>query len=360
MLVIARSRLQPDAATALTILCALVGLVPWALVAGGVRLSLALFAAMSFIPAGVIVLVERNPGGMFPIMLAIVSIARSATSRWVSITAVLGASAMMIALALLEGTAHETGAVYFIGGAWVAWLAGTMVRRQEELLAELQLAHVRQTEHAAAAERTRIAREVHDVVAHSLTVVMLHVTGARRAINSDPLRAGEALERAEVVGRESLDSIRQMVGLLRADDGSAEHDAPQPGLDDIPALVVQFRDAGLDVSADLQLSGVVADPTTGLTAFRVVQEALSNVLQHSPGAPCHLRVASDGGGTVLRIVAENPTADLTDRTTRTGLGLRGMRERVRAAGGSVEAGSTTDCRWRIDAALPLRRLVPTG
>lgn len=350
---------EPDAATGVTVCAGLVGLVPWALVAGGVRLSTALFAAMTFLPAAVIVLVERNPGGMFPIMLAIVSITRTASHRLVSVAAVIVASSMMVALALLENTWHETGAVYFIGGAGVAWLAGTMVRRQEELVAELQDAHRRETEHAAATERTRIAREVHDVVAHSLTVVMLHVTGARRAITTDPTRAAEALGRAEVVGRESLDSIRQMVGLLRADDSAGEQDAPLPGLDDIPALVVQFREAGLEVSADLQLSGVVADPATALTAFRVVQEALSNVLQHSPGAPCQLRVARDGGGTVLRIVAENPTVEAADRTSRAGLGLRGMRERVRAAGGSVEAGSTPDRRWRIDAALPLRRLATT-
>lgn len=346
---------QPDAATGPTVLAALVGLVPWALMAGGVRLWQWLFAAMTFLPAAVIILVERNPGGMFPLILAIVSITRTATYRSASIAAVVVAAAMMIALAELENTWHETGAVYFIGGAGVAWLAGTMVRRQEALLAELHQAHARQSDHAAAAERSRIAREVHDVVAHSLTVVMLHVTGARRALATDPLRAAEALQRAEGVGRDSLDSIRQMVGLLRADDDTGQNDAPLPGLDDIPALVAQFREAGLEVAADLQLFGVVADPTTALTAFRVVQEALSNVLQHSPGAPCQLHVASDGGGTVLRIVAENPTGDPADRTSRTGLGLRGMHERVRAAGGSVEAGSTPDRWWRIDVALPLRR-----
>jgi signal transduction histidine kinase len=249
-----------------------------------------------------------------------------------------------------------------------------MIRRQEQLVDELRTARVRETEHAAADERTRIAREVHDVVAHSLTVTMLHVTGARRALHHDPERAAEALERAETVGRESLDSIRQVVGLLRSNEeaagnsgdgsGTDRHDghahaAPLPQLADIPALVDQYRDAGMRVSAELRLDDVAADGTTSLTAFRVVQEALSNVLQHSPGAPVDLRVATDGEGTVLRITAENPTTDHPDHPERpgrrSGLGLRGMRERVRAAGGSVEAGFTDHQTWLIDAALPLRR-----
>jgi len=95
--------------------------------------------------------------------------------------------------------------------------------------------------------------------------------------------------------------------------------------------------------------------TTSLTAFRVVQEALSNVLQHSPGAPLELSVTGDGAGTVLRIVAENPTTTSPRTGGRIGLGLLGMTERVRAAGGSVEIGATAQNTWRIDAALPLRR-----
>ena len=289
-------------------------------------------------------------------MLVVVSITRSAANRWFSIAALALGASIIITLAVIERTAHETGAVYFIGGLGVAWLAGTMLRRQEVLLAQLGAAHALRSEHAAATERTRIAREVHDVVAHSLTVTMLHVTGARRALATDPGRAAEALERAETVGRDSLDSIRQIVGLLRSDAGEGSPNAPLPVIGDIPALVDQYREAGLAVAADLQLDGVTTDPTTSLAAFRVVQEALSNVLQHAPGAPVDLRVARDCGR-VLRIVAENPTTapPAAARAERIGLGLRGMTERVRAAGGSVEVGATDRQTWRLDAELPLRR-----
>ncbi len=356
-----------------TVVFALVGLVPWAVESGGISVPPLAFYAISMASAAGIVLVDRNPGGMFPAMIAVVWLTRIARTTAMTAVPVLTAAALAVGIALLEGTAHETGAVYFTGGAGVAFLAGLMIRRQEQLIVELRAARERETEHAAADERTRIAREVHDVVAHSLTVTMLHVTGARRALRHDPTQAAEALERAEIVGRESLDSIRQVVGLLRCTEDETggvgidardrheghSHAAPLPQLTDIPALVDQFRDAGMRVSADLRLDDIAADGTTSLTAFRVVQEALSNVLQHSPGAPVELRVVPDGEGTVLRITAENPTMDPSERADRparrSGLGLRGMRERVRAAGGSVEAGFTDHQTWLIDAALPLRR-----
>lgn len=351
-----------ESLSGLTVAFALIGLVPWALEAGGVRLHSAAFLAMTMVPAGVIVLADRNPGGMFPVMLAVVSITRRHCSAWLTGLCIGSAAGLAIGLAILEGTTHETGTVYFLGGVGVAWLAGSMLHRQELLVRQLQEAAARERHHAATEERTRIAREVHDVVAHSLTVTMLHVTGARRALSHDPARAAEALERAETVGRESLDSIRQVVGLLRSHDPSTRAgdggEAPLPELADIPALVDQFRDAGLRVAADLELDGVAADATTSLTAFRVVQEALSNVLQHSPGSPVELSVAEDGRGTVLRIVAENPTVEVGGASRsggRQGLGLLGMTERVRAAGGSVEVGATERNTWRIEAALPLRR-----
>lgn len=341
---------------------ALAGLVPWTLVAGGVTLPPWVFHLAAMGPAAGLVLLCRNPGGMFPAMVAIVWLTRSSRSRVMTVLPVATAIALAVGLAVLERTTHETGTLYFIGGAGVAFMAGTMLRRQDELLDELHRARERDNAHAAADERTRIAREIHDVVAHSLTVTMLHVTGARRAITHDPARAAEALERAEAIGRESLDSIRGVVGLLRADEPAGPTgDPPLPAMADITTLVEQFRSAGLQVDAELELDDVVADPTTSLTAYRVVQEALSNALQHAPGAPVTLRVVRDGAGTVLRIVAENPTvAEPARARDRDGLGIRGMNERVRAAGGSVEAGAVESDEpdhptWRVDAALPLRR-----
>lgn len=343
---------EDDSFTPVTAGFALLGLVPWALVAGGVRIPPVLFVLATVIPAAVIVLVDRNPGGVFPLMLTVVSITRSQGFGAFSALTVASTAAIVIALALIERTTHETGAIYFLGGLATATLAGSMLRRQEVLTAQLSDAHARQATHAVAEERTRIAREVHDVVAHSLTVTILHVEGARRTLAHDPARAAEALERAERVGRDSLDSIRQVVGLLR----TADHDgrsAPLPALGDIPALVEEYRSAGLRVDGTVDLAGVEADPATSLTAFRLVQEALANALQHAPGAPVRLDVANDGQEGVLRIVAENPAGPPAHRD-RAGLGLTGMGERVRAVGGSMEVGPAGTSIWRVSASLPLR------
>jgi signal transduction histidine kinase len=342
---------------AVTVVGALLGLVPWALEVGEVRLRPAVSLVMMMAPVVMIVVVDRNAGGMFPATIAVVWHTRAHAHAAVAWLAVGISVSAIVTLTVLQGTADETGMIYFVGGVGVAWLAGLMIRRQEVLVAELQAAQAQRAEHAAANERTRIAREVHDVVAHSLTVTMLHVAGARRALSHDPTRAADALERAESVGRESLDSIRQVVGLLRTGDDDSGHQAPLPAITDIPALVDQYRGVGLRVSDELRLDGVVADATTSLTAFRVVQEALANALQHAPGAPVMLQVSGDTEGATLRIVAENPTTATAVRSDRVGLGLRGMCERVRAAGGSVEVGATSQRTFRVDATLPLRPAV---
>lgn len=346
---------EDDSFTPVTVAFALIGLVPWAFEAGGVRVPPLLFLLGTLGPAAVIVLVDRNPGGVFPLMLAVVSITRAHPFGWFSGVMVGAAAAIVISLAVIERTTHETGMVYFLGGLAVAVLAGSMLRRQELLLARLSDAHARQAQHAVVEERTRIARDVHDVVAHSLTVTMLHVVGAKRVLATDPARAAEALDRAEQVGRESLDSIRQVVGLLRtgADDGRS---APLPALHDIAGLIDQYRTAGMSVSAQVDVDGVDADAATALAAFRLVQESLANALQHAPGAPVRLQVDRDAERAVLRIVAENRTGggNAPRNGERAGLGLRGMTERVRAVGGSMHAGAVDARTWRVEAALPLR------
>jgi len=350
---------KPASFTALTVGFALATLVPWALAAGGVRVPPVLFALMTVGPAAVIVLVDRNPGGVFPVLLAVTWFMRNHALRRLNWTVLAAAAALVVGLAVLEGSTHETGTVYFLGGLGVAAIAGIVLRRQEVLVARLSDAHARQAAFAVVEERTRIAREVHDVVAHSLTVTMLHVSGARRVLATDPDRAAEALDRAETVGRESLDSIRQVVGLLRTGGDGDGRPRPLPALDDIPALVEQYRVAGLPVSGELRLDGVGADPATSLTAYRVVQEALANALQHAPGSPVRLEVGGTPDLSLLRIVAENPTPSSGGRSPRdrAGLGVRGMAERVRAAGGSMQVGAVDGRVWRVEALIPLRQTV---
>ena len=133
--------------------------------------------------------------------------------------------AALVELTIDKGSADDSGIIYFAGGLGISWMSGALLRRQEALTAEVRAMRDVEVERRAATERAHLAREVHDVVAHSLTVVMLNLTGARRALSTDPAGADAALARAEVVGRDSLDSIRQVMDLLREPDarGRAGH-----------------------------------------------------------------------------------------------------------------------------------------
>jgi signal transduction histidine kinase len=351
---------EPEAFGPLTVGAALLGLVPWAVVAGGVRVPVPLFAAITLSLAIVIVVADRNPGGMFPAMLAVIWVCRETSHRASVILSVLAPCGAIITLAVLKGTTHETGMLYFLGGIGTSTLAGVMLRRQEALTDELRALDELRVEHAAVAERTRIAREVHDVVAHSLTVTMLHLTGARRALATDPARAAEALERAESVGRDSLDSIRQVVGLLRDADPASL--SPLPGARGLSALLDDYRVGGLVVAATVELPDDALDATRQLGLYRVVQESLTNVSRHAPGAACEVRVRlteTGRGRGVVRIEVENGlVASSAAAATRAGLGLRGMAERVHALGGSFDAGPTPSGGWLVRATIPAIRASP--
>lgn len=346
---------ESGAFTALGVASALVGLLPWALVAGGVQLPPAVFAVLGLVPVWVGVVIAENPGGMFPAMLVVTWVTRTSSNAWLVAGTVVAAVGSIVTLALQTGEAHENGMAYFIGGIGISWLCGRMLRRQELLNQDLQAMNELRVEHAAVAERARIARDVHDVVAHSLTVVMLHLTGARRALAADPAQADQALARAELVGRESLDSIRQVMGLLR-DPGDGA-DVPVPGLAELPALIDGYAAGGLDLESDLSSMPMDADTAVGFVVFRIVQESLTNVLRHAPGASCHVSVRAGADAAARHVDVEISNGVATGAgvvDVRAGLGVRGMVERVRALGGRLEAGPVAGGGWMVRATIPLR------
>lgn len=353
-----------DSITAVTIGAALAGLVPWTLVAGGVHVPVPIFAAMTLACAAVVLVVDVNPGGMFPVMLMVVWVCR-ATGDWrIHATVLAIGLGLLVVTTVREKSAHEAGLVYFTGGLGISWLTGMMLRRQESLTVELQAMNELRVEHAATAERARIAREVHDVVAHSLTVMVLHLAGARRAMATEPARAAEALARAETVGRDSLESIREVMGLLR-DDG-AGRGAAQPGLADLGPLIDGYRIAGLAVVVGVD-EALGLDPTADLVVYRVVQESLTNVLRHAPGAACSVSVRSTGVRSIEvdvvnglapahhGVPARGPTRGSDSELSvfaGSGLGVRGMIERVRAVRGDLVAGPDPGGGWRVTATIP--------
>lgn len=339
---------EPDEFDATTVVCALVGLVPWALVTGGVRVPAWLFTLLA-VPPGVVMVVAGNTGGMFPLMVVLVWLTRTSPSMlWPGVTAAAALAAIIERT--VDKSADDSGIVYFAGGIGISWLSGAMLRRQDALTAQLEAMRDVQVEQLAATERARIAREVHDVVAHSLTVVMLNLTGARRALATAPERADEALARAELVGRDSLDSIRQVMGLLH--DPAPGAPLPHPTIGGLGQLVAGFRGAGLDIGLAVHDPGPV-DATVELVAYRIVQESLSNVLQHAPGAAAAVSVRRDGGHLEVTIRNGPPTSAPAAPPTRAGLGTRGMAERVRAVGGTFDTGPDPDGGWTVSARLPL-------
>jgi signal transduction histidine kinase len=332
-------------------------LVPWALVAGDVRVGPWVMVAAGVAIPGVLVAVYDAPGANFLALLAVAWLAAGGESLAAEVTAAVAAS-IVIPLVYALGDWDEDGEafVYFATGGLIVWSIGRILRRERRLGAALTEAQARLEAAASAAERQRIARDVHDVVGHSLTVMLLNVSGARRVLTRDPAAAAEALDRAEQAGRGSLQSVRAIVGLLRAPDETGGE--PQPGAADIVALVDTAAAAGLPVSAEVAGELDAVDPYVGLAAYRLVQEALANVEHHAPGSDVVVRVVN--GDDRLSVSVRNGPARRTPPPPagRGGTGLEGMRQRVGAVGGRVSAGPEGG-GWLVAGSIPLGRVDAT-
>ncbi|PVG81819.1 sensor histidine kinase [Nocardioides gansuensis] len=231
-----------------------------------------------------------------------------------------------------------------LAGTLAAWALGRFRATREAWIAEL-------ADRGAADERRRIAREMHDVVAHSLAVVVSHAEAGRLVVARDPDRAPEILGTIADAGRGALTEMRGLLGVLRDEAGS---NAPQPGLDELPGLVAGVRAAGLEVAYDDAALPEARPPATvGLTAYRVAQEALTNVTRHAgPGARARVVVAREGTELVVEVTDNGAGPGAFAGSP--GRGLIGMRERVEAVGGVLKAGPDPreGTGWRVHARLP--------
>ncbi|QDQ13699.1 sensor histidine kinase [Streptomyces spectabilis] len=235
-------------------------------------------------------------------------------------------------------------------GVGMAVIAGCAARQwQRQLAAHRELLAAG----AVAAERRRIARELHDVVAHHITAMQLMAGGARKVLHHDTALAQDALESLEDSGRLALSEMRQLLDVLRTDDDAESRPAaPQPDVTDLPRVVAESRQAGVDT--ELLVDGVRQElaPTLGLTVFRIVQEALTNIRKHAGGARATVRLAY--GPELLTVeIRDDGSATTAPRKGRAGHGLVGMRERVALHGGTLETGPRPDGGFRVLATLPL-------
>ncbi|MFC9942894.1 sensor histidine kinase [Streptomyces pratensis] len=316
-----------------------------------------------------------RPGVADFAMLVITYTVATVGERWASRLA-LGCSLVAAGLSRLRwsddaptgGWAQTAGYVVIMTVPFVlAWVLGDSIRTRrayfsqlEERAARLEREREAQSKVAVAAERARIARELHDVVAHNVSVMVVQADGAAYVMDSSPEQARQALETISGTGRQALAEMRRLLGVLRTGDSpeSGEY-VPQPDVEQIEELVGKVRETGLAV--DFKIEGTPRPLPSGveLTAYRIVQEALTNTRKHGgpdAGASVRLVYFDDGLGLLVEDDGRGAPHELYEDggADGAGQGMIGMRERVGMVGGTLDAGPRQGGGFRISALLPLK------
>jgi signal transduction histidine kinase len=241
----------------------------------------------------------------------------------------------------------------------VAFAIGDAVRSRRAHLLVVEREYNQRAALAAAAERTRITRELHDVVAHGMSVMVVQAHGAAAALNRHPERTATALQHVIETGRASLAEMRRLVALERPEPAEDPQLVPQPGITAVPSLVDKVRATGVRVTLQIEGTPVPIPPSVDLAAYRIVQEALTNVLKHAePGAAAVVRLAFE----IERLMVE-VTDDGTgpvDSGNQSGIGLRGIADRVAMVGGELTTGRIGRTGFRVSATLPVAERAVTA
>jgi signal transduction histidine kinase len=290
------------------------------------------------------------------LVIAVYSAAANGDRRWLVLVAGLGVASIHL---VTDSHAHVGSDVVWTGGILVlAWLFGLAVHgRQRELhsLASetVRLAADRELHaiEAVADERLRVARELHDVVAHAVSVVVVQSQAGQSLIGRDDERARASLVAIEDTARAALVEMRRLLGMLRDDEARVL--TPQPGLTRLGDLIAGVREAGLAVSLEVEGDPVALAPGVDLSAYRILQEGLTNTLKHSEASSARVRVHYTLQRVQLTVEDDGPTLARPPATANGGRGLAGMRERVAVYGGRVESGPAAAGGWRLQASLPL-------
>ena len=266
---------------------------------------------------------------------------------WLGVLGVLGA---VVGFVIGDG-AHDPSDVFFalafIGTPWGAGVAVRLRREREDQLATANTALEEEARTAVATERARIARELHDVVSHAIAVTVLQARGARKLVGEDHAAVRRALDAIEETNTSALGDMRRLLSLLRDADDDQGRAEPQPTLERLDELVDKVRSSGVPVELCVTGSGPVP-PGIDLSAYRIVQEALTNVLKHG-GPDARVRVEIGYGTDDLAVTVRN-TGRFEQSDSR-GHGLVGIRERVQVVGGLVEVGPEPD-GYALHARLP--------
>ncbi len=286
---------------------------------------------------------------LFGLPIALYSAGRHATNdRWNYLG--LGTTAALVGLDEFVDDAPLGEVAFALVFMSVTWYIGRRIRFRGEHAVQLERERAAEAGRMVAEERTRIARELHDVVAHRVSMMTVQAGAAKTIAVDDPERAMQAMAAVEKAGRQALDELRHLLGVLRPET-EVDGLGPQPGLSDVPRLVDQLREAGLEVSLTIDGAHVDLPARVDLSAYRIVQEALTNVLKHAgPSARTEVRLSTDKRGVAIKVLDNGHGATILPGS---GHGIVGMRKRATLLGGSLNAGPRPGGGFRVVAHLPI-------
>lgn len=304
-------------------------------------------------------LLELANGPSLAILISLYGVGRYVESDGINILGVIAAMVVTVADDLLIEGEEPSVVVLSLGLVFVAWYIGRRMKGRAEYLSLLEeRAHYLERERVAEAqravteERTRIARELHDVVAHRVSMITVQAGAAQTVAGSDPDRAVRAMEMIEGEGREALQELRQILGVLRS-DGDGKDLLPIHGLADIGDLVAEMRNAGMDVALLDDRDPGDIPVQVDLASYRIVQESLTNVVKHGgPNPRAEVRISSGGGHLTIEVTDNGSGVSVLPGS---GHGLAGMKERTALLGGTFEAAPRPDGGFRVMARLPVER-----
>ncbi len=293
---------------------------------------------------------------LYGLPVALYSVARYVSNdRWSDIA--LGASISVAAISelIVEGPLEDIVGAFI--SLFLVWFIGRRIRIRGEYLnllqeraAQLEREQASESRRSVAEERTRIARELHDVVAHQVSLMTVQAGAAKTVVADDPEGALRAMEAVEQAGRKALNELRHLLGVLRP-EVEVDQLGPQPGVSDIPRLVEHLKEAGLDISLLMDDVPTELPARVDLSVYRIVQEALTNVLKHAgPNAKTTVQLSTDNEGIVIEVLDNGCGASISPGS---GHGITGMRERTQLLAGSLDAGPRADGGFQVIAHFPI-------